>query len=121
MISKNSKIGEEMASSSNPSSSQMTKPEAEPSASKRAYDDVWRQIDALGGTHTREDRESGYGEAYDRALTTALAAPDLLTSLKDAVETLVDLSRARWSELECTEDELVGAYRAAISKAENRP
>lgn len=37
MISKNSKIGEEMASSSNPSSSQMTKPEAEPSGAYRGF------------------------------------------------------------------------------------
>jgi hypothetical protein len=48
------------------------------------------------------------------------AAPDLLEALKASVEDLVQLSRARWSEMECTEDELVGEYRAVIAKAEGQ-
>lgn len=45
---------------------------------QRALDLVWRQIDALGGTHTQTDRESGFAAAYDAALNAACAAVEAL-------------------------------------------
>lgn len=48
------------------------------------------------------------------------AAPDMYGALKEAIELIVDLSRARWSEVECTEDELVGGFRTVLAQAEGR-
>lgn len=49
-------------------------PTDDPEAVQKALNDVWRSIDALGGAHTRADRESGYADAYDMALEAALKA-----------------------------------------------
>lgn len=45
---------------------------------QRALDLVWRSIDALGGVHSPEDRESGFADAYDNALNAACAAVEAL-------------------------------------------
>jgi len=45
------------------------------------------------------------------------AAPDLLEALQDAVDDLLTSMRFRGDGWGCTEDELVGRYRAAIAKA----
>lgn len=45
---------------------------------QRALDLVWRSIDALGGTFTQQDRESGFAAAYDAALNAACAAVEAL-------------------------------------------
>lgn len=52
-----------------------------------------------------------------QAAWNASPGPQLLTALKDAVDDLVMLSSSRWSELECSEDDIVGSYRAVIAKA----
>ena len=45
------------------------------------------------------------------------ASPDLLAALTDAVETILSLANARWSEFEGSDDDLVGQARAAIARA----
>lgn len=45
---------------------------------QRALDLVWRSIDALGGSHTEQEHESGFAEAYSAALDAACAAVEAL-------------------------------------------
>ncbi len=56
-------------------------------------------------------------EEVDANARLIAAAPDLLEALQGAIDDIIQLSSARWSEVEGTEDELVGNYRAAIAKA----
>lgn len=41
---------------------------------QRALNDVWRSVDALGGSHSQADHENGYAKAYDDAVDAALEA-----------------------------------------------
>lgn len=45
---------------------------------QRALNDVWRAVDAIGGTYTPEEERSGYAAAHKRALDHAIAAVESL-------------------------------------------
>ena len=44
----------------------------------------------------------------------------LVEALEGAIDLIVDMSRQRWCEMECTEDELVGDFRAALAAAKGQ-
>jgi len=70
-------------------------PTDDPEAVQKALNDVRRSIDALGGTHTRADRESGYADAYDTALTAAIKAVEALVIYETDGFTLAGVAARR--------------------------
>lgn len=52
----------------------------------------------------------------NRMLGAAARIEALENALRSAIADLVDMSNARWSEYEGTEDDLVGGYREALGE-----
>lgn len=68
------------------------------------------------------DAIHGAIHAFTKALAGSRAPSDaaLVEALEAAIDLIVDMSRQRWCEMECTEDELVGDFRAALAAAKGQ-
>jgi len=74
-----------------------------------------------------DDAEWRCNRARDKAAhiatlfdTRAPSDAALVEALEGAIDLIVDMSRQRWCEMECTEDELVGDFRAALAAAKGQ-
>jgi hypothetical protein len=68
----------------------------------------------LGGFPTEAEAVTAWN-------TRAPSDAALVEALEVAIDLIVDMSRQRWCEMECTEDELVGDFRAALAAAKGQP
>ena len=48
-------------------------------------------------------------------------APAMVRALREAIDQILTFANARGSECECSDDELVGEYRAILARIEGEP
>jgi hypothetical protein len=80
----------------------------------------------LRDLHVKDDK-CGYGKmadgvlaAYDRLEAYAEREHELEQALAGAIQELITMAHTQWSEIECTEEELVGDYRRILDKEQTK-